>query len=211
MAGTLAVAMAFTLIPQLISNAAETWNYGYTGGEQTFTAPYSGRYKLELYGASGGTSSVMASGDNGNARAISGGQGGATVVEVILKAGQTLYINAGGAGGTGTSGGYNGGGNSSNGSGSGGGATSVAYKSGLLQNVTNASDVLAVAGGGGGTGSQYNYLTRGAVVGSNPIRYEVLSYRVPMASDPGEGGGDTGQDSYTSLYATGEVQSWIDD
>lgn len=210
-AGTLAIAMVFTLIPQLISNAAETWNYGYTGGEQTFTAPYSGRYRLELYGASGGTSSVMASGDNGTARAISGGQGGTTIVEVILAAGQTLYINAGGAGGAGTGGGYNGGGNSSNGSGSGGGATSVAYKSGLLQNVTNASDVLAVAGGGGGTGSQYNYLTRGAVVGSNPIRYEDLPYRVPMASDPGEGGGDTGQDSYTSLYATGEVQSWIDD
>ena len=36
-------------------NVDNTWNFDYTGGEQTFTAPVSGTYKLETWGAQGGS------------------------------------------------------------------------------------------------------------------------------------------------------------
>ena len=124
--------------------------YSYTGGVQTFTAPYTGIYQIEIYGAAGG-----------NAGSYSGGKGGYSTGQVSLNKGDVLYVVVGGAGSTSTgkiAGGYNGGGaavgnpyNSSPG-GSGGGATHIASMTGTLSSIgeTNLDKIYIVAGGGGG-------------------------------------------------------------
>ena len=80
------------------------FNFDYTGSEQTFTAPVSGAYKLETWGAQG----------DGWWDGI-GGDGGYSVGIIKLIAGKKLYIGVGGQG-------IN---NAYNGDGSGGGATSI--------------------------------------------------------------------------------------
>lgn len=137
--------------------------FDYTGGEQTFTADISGYYKLEVWGAQGGT---------GMADAVSkniGGYGGYSTGEIYLNKGETIYINVGGKGEDaknqqyGGTGGYNGGGNggtdanysSSGGNepgGAGGGATHISKTTGLLSTYTTGtlSNLIIVAGGGGG-------------------------------------------------------------
>ena len=157
--------------------------YDYTGGEQTFTAPCGGYYKLEVWGAEGGTATYTSA-------AFSGGYGAYSVGVINLKKQDSKYINVGGKGvpcdSTSTtwvikSGGYNGGGQAGCGKESaslsdsyvwrtatGGGATHIASVSGLLKNLesykgtlTNNSyyvsnEILIVAGGGGG-GSVHRY------------------------------------------------------
>ena len=150
----------------------------YTGSVQTFTAPSATTYKLEVWGAQGGTNS------NGGA---TGGLGGYSIGKIINNS--NLYICVGGTGGTassdsGASGGYNGGGNGGTGSGNcrggggGGGATHIATNNrGVLANYkNNQSEVLLVAGGGGG-----------ATAGGNPID----------KSPGGSGGGTNGGNSST--------------
>ena len=41
------------------------WTYSYVNKEQTFEVPYSGKYKIELYGASGGSSDIYSQGGEG--------------------------------------------------------------------------------------------------------------------------------------------------
>lgn len=76
------------------------WTYDYTGSIQEFTAPKTGRYKLEVWGAQGGDAT------SGNTTAR-GGYGSYSVGEVSLTQGDKLYIDIGGQNG------YNGGGSSS--------------------------------------------------------------------------------------------------
>ena len=105
------------------------FNFDYTGSEQTFTAPVSGAYKLETWGAQG----------DGWWDGI-GGDGGYSVGIIKLIAGKKLYIGVGGQG-------IN---NAYNGDGSGGGATSISKIAGELSSLTNyKSDILIVSGGGG--------------------------------------------------------------
>lgn len=128
-----------------------TYDYSYTGEQQIFTAPLDGYYKLETWGAQGGT-----------VTSYRGGYGGYSSGAVALKKGDKLYVNVGGAGqggavSTNYTGGYNGGG-ATNGTGadhyhaSGGGATHIAKVSGQLASigVSKLDQVLIVAGGGGG-------------------------------------------------------------
>ena len=139
-----------------------TWNFDYTGSEQTFTVPCDGEYKLETWGAQGG---------NSNTEYI-GGYGGYSSGISKLDNSTQLYINVGGVGGTnatpystiGAQGGYNGGGDSkpltraNHLYGAGGGATHMAIKSGLLYTLENYKDnILIVSGGGGGGRWQQNY------------------------------------------------------
>lgn len=72
----------------------EGWNFPYTGSIQTFTAPKTGIYQLETWGAQGGN----ASDDNLVAR---GGYGAYAKGEVFLTQGETIYINVGGQDGYG--------------------------------------------------------------------------------------------------------------
>lgn len=117
---------------------AAKYTFAYTGSEQKVTLPASGRYKLEVWGAQGGSS---------------GGVGGYSIGTVYLAENQVLYINVGGAG-NGTKGGYNGGGSANTGGYGGGGATHIATSSGLLSTFSSTtSKVLIVASGGGGQGN----------------------------------------------------------
>lgn len=138
------------------------WGFDYTGDIQTFTAPWNGLYKLEVYGAQGGN----------------GGKGGYSTGYIHLDKDIELYIGVGGEGKTSTTngasiaGGYNGGGSVTKGysdghtNKSGGGATHIAKTTNrgvLSQYSDNKDEILIVAGGGGGGTSG----TGGGVTGGN--------------------------------------------
>ena len=134
------------------------WTFDYTGGEQTFTAPLTGTYKLETWGAQGGSTGTC-----------TGGYGGYSQGTIILETGKNIYINVGGEGIGGLTwvekkGGYNGGGYSTINSdtnsynASGGGATHIATVSGLLSTLSNKIySILIVSGSGGGIGHNKAY------------------------------------------------------
>ena len=136
-----------------------------TVGETSVNLP-AGRYRIEAWGAEGGTGSFTAYDTNAFCK---GGLGGYSKGELILNTPTNIFINIGGKGDVNNSGGYNGGGyggycaNNTWGSndgkstasgGSGGGATHIALSSGLLSTFSSnyTSQVLLVAGGGGGGG-----------------------------------------------------------
>jgi prepilin-type N-terminal cleavage/methylation domain-containing protein len=124
--------------------------YDYTGDYQTFTVPYSGIYKIQLWGAAGG-------GTLDQAAPSHAGLGGFTEGQIYLSAGEKIYIYVGGKGGYGgpgsAIGGYNGGGNGGSStaySGAGGGATDIRLVSGTWNNQESLYSRLMVAAGGGG-------------------------------------------------------------
>ncbi len=131
--------------------AGSEWTFDYTGNEQLYVIPTTGRYKLEVWGAQGGTL---------------GGYGGYSYGDIILKQETLLHIYVGGSSGvtskpTGGEGGYNGGGKGGNGldtvhygGSGGGGATHISLATGLLEELENqVNQILIVAGGGGGSGN----------------------------------------------------------
>ena len=137
------------------------WTFDYTGEEQTFIAPVNGTYKLEVWGAQGGSVNET----------YIGGYGGYSVGNLKLTVDSKIYINVGGAGAidddynatTYVTGGYNGGGTTCGYkdklTSAGGGATHIAKISGLLSTLENKkNDILIVSGGGGGAGFQNNTL-----------------------------------------------------
>ena len=119
-----------------------TWSFGYTGGEQEFTSPTTGTYKLEVWGAQGGE----------NANKFAGAAGAYSSGEITLMKGQKFYIYVGGQSG------YNGGGSPStqaypaNIGGYGGGATDIRLINGTWNNFESLKSRIMVAGGGGGAG-----------------------------------------------------------
>ena len=180
--------------------AANTaWTFDYTGDIQNFSAPCDGYYKLEVWGAQGGS-------DKSGSDTYSGGRGGYSYGNVTLADNQTIYIGVGGKGGDcnytgGGAGGYNGGGSNSgmnNDGGGGGGATHIGKAEALLKDTPQA-DVYIVAGGGGGS------FTLGFWSGGNS--YDIIA-------TGGYGGGtnggpgnrrttqNTSDVSYNSSYAT---------
>ena len=166
-----------TFATLIVSNidqfAMDPVEFDYTGEEQMFTVPHTGYYKLEVWGAQGGSANTN----------YSGGYGGYSNGSVYLEEGTVLYINVGGQGEN-YNGGYNGGaksGNTTYNGGGGGGATHIATESGLLSTLSSkVSSILIVSGGGGG-----------AVVGGN------------NSSSGGNGGGFSGTSSIsnTSNYS----------
>lgn len=115
------------------------YNFDYTGGEQTFTVPKSGKYEVELWGAQGASDPTF--------KSASGGKGAYVSGNIKLNENTKLYIYVGGTNG------YNGGGSagaaySTQYGGNGGGATDV-----RLSNTTDFAGLksrIAVAGAGGG-------------------------------------------------------------
>ena len=188
--------------------------FNYTGNEQVFIAPKTGKYKLETWGAQGGNSSY-------NSYEATGGYGGYSEGIIELEKGDVLYINVGGKGqsvyyntsSTPTTDdgiGYNGGGygsyysnNSSHGAG--GGATHIATSSGLLSTFKdNTSNVLMVAGGGGGASTHTSYPSYsgtggsgGGIKGSSGITANSTCYNY------GTGGSQTSIGSYTTCSSDG--------
>lgn len=130
--------------------------FDYTGSEQTYTVKLDGKYKLEVWGAQGGSYNSE----------YYGGYGGYSVGTIELKKNQMIYVYVGGQGtilndnSDYIPGGFNGGGRGANKdanviSTSGGGATHVATKSGLLSSLEGYKDnILIVSAGGGGTSYQ---------------------------------------------------------
>ena len=122
------------------------WDFNYTGGVQSFTVACTGTYKLEVYGAQGGTSN--------------GGKGGYSSGNISVNRNTLLYVVVGGQPiiGVGDSGGYNGGGSGSSDSesvrGGGGGATNISKTNTILQNTSIGNLYIVAGGGGGGTVNQ---------------------------------------------------------
>ena len=139
------------------------YRYDYFNDVETFIAPKTGRYKLEVWGAQGGDGKTSMDYNQ------KGGYGGYSKGEVYLKENDKLYVVVGEQGKTGIGdgksrvtviGGYNGGANNlagysystDNYFGAGGGATHIATSTGLLSDLENNKDsILIVAGGGGGS------------------------------------------------------------
>ena len=143
------------------------FDYDYTGAEQTFTAPVSGTYKVELWGAQGG--------NNGNG--LIGGLGGYVSGNINVSQNEKMFLYIGGSGKINGSngmelsnnfinekfpiatGGYNGGGNSGNQSiynGSGGGASDVRLINGKYDDFSSLKSRVIVAAGGGGSSYYIN-------------------------------------------------------
>ena len=141
--------------------------YAYTGGSQSFVASRTGMYKLEAWGAQGGSYSSS----------VVGGKGAYTMGLLELTENETLYVYVGGQGGSTNAitntGGYNGGGASGNNAGGysmgGGGATDFRLVNGTWNDVTSLRSRIMIAAGGGGNVSAGGYTSTpgygGALVG----------------------------------------------
>lgn len=139
----------FELVPIVVGE------YDYSGNIEILSLPYTGTYKLEVWGAQGGTA---------YSDTYRGGYGGYSTGDISLSSGERLFIAVGGQGESGSididkNGGYNGGGSIAASTdsptnryvGAGGGATHIAKTTGLLVSLSNDIDsILIVAGGGGG-------------------------------------------------------------
>jgi len=141
---------AFTIVSTAFCayNVGQTWNYGYTGGVQSFSVPCTGTYQLEVWGASGQP--------NGGGA----GLGGYSKGTKQLSTDTAIYTVVGGTSSS-SAGGYNGGGvGGGNGKG-GGGATHMAVTNrGVLSNYSSYRGEILLVAGGGGSGN-YGYGTSG--------------------------------------------------
>ncbi len=152
-------------------------SYEFTGSEQIFIAPYTGKYEIELWGASGGKVAyfiIPSMIKNKN------GRGAYTKGEIFLKEKDLLYVQVGGKGqdgevheernrfttfgypSTGGKGGYNGGGDGfedpeTQAGGGGGGATDIRLVSGSWNQFESLKSRIMVAAGGGGMSRFYEY------------------------------------------------------
>ena len=101
-AGVLAILMAFATLagsvsPQMTVNAssagtlADVKTFGYTGSVQTFTAPLTGKYTIEMAGGAGGNAGHYSS----QPLTYLGGRGGLIKFTIDLRAGQNLYMYVG--------------------------------------------------------------------------------------------------------------------
>ncbi len=118
--------------------------YNYTGDVQLFTAPISGTYKLEAWGAQGGGPSSSS---------VTGGKGAYVTGSISLAKGFSIYIYVGQQPSAGI-GGWNGGGSNLTASYGGGGATDISLNNGNWNDASHLYSRIIVAGGGGGYGSE---------------------------------------------------------
>lgn len=202
-------------------------NFEYTGAVQSLTFP-AGTYKLEVWGAQGGTISNTA-----------GGKGGYSVGTLTLTSKTKLYIYVGGKGVDLTDtiglkvGGFNGGGNSytsnvtNNSCGSGGGASDIR----IGQDSLYARVIVAGGGGGagsysrgyrykggigggenGGTGNQYSSSYRGGAGGSQISAGTSYYNRTSNSTTYGDiasfGVGGGAKSNSTSYVITGAGGGW---
>ena len=146
--------------------AGDILNCPYSGAYKTIELP-KGTYKLQCWGAQGGSYSSS----------YYGGKGGYAIGTIILNEKSTVYLYAGGQGAsvtssvTGGAGGFNGGGSGGNGSsaskgiaGSGGGGASD-----IRINSTDLTNRVIVAGGGGGSSGPGCYGSSSLSVGTAAI------------------------------------------
>ena len=159
-----------------ISKIAQTsyLDYDYLGDYETFTAFEDGYYKVEAWGAQGGSAS-----------SIVGGTGAYTSGYIYLNQNENLYVYVGGSGKSTSNaasetaeGGWNGGGSGFNSTstgryaGSGGGATDIRLVNGTWNNDTSLNSRIMVAAGGAGTW-YYNASYKTTVVGDGGALFGV--------------------------------------
>lgn len=156
----------YTLYAQFEPKVTD-WPFGYTGQTQTWTAPSSGYYLFEAYGAQGGDYSSNA-----------GGKGGFVSGVKFLNKGDVIYINVGGQGSL-----FNGGGQGAVSHGGGG--------TDFRLNGTAAGNRFLVAGGGGGaTGTKAG--GNGGISGSGNNNTPVNGNTHTGEGGAGGGGGYNG-------------------
>lgn len=197
---TIGIRPVITISKKDMENVQTETLYDYTGSEQQFIVPKTGYYKIELWGAQGGSTSTSAI----------GGKGAYTSGYIYLEAKEKIYIYVGGAGGTTEAGvassvlgGYNGGGPTGGQDccgrkfGSGGGATDIRLVNGNWNDTTSLNSRIMVAAGGGGAfqnvQTSYNLYNDGGyggtLVGGNGSQSEY------------------GSTSYTYCYGEGATQT----
>lgn len=152
------------------ANLTREWAFNYTGNSQVFTAPSSGTYLLEVWGAQGGGSL--------------GGKGGYSKGKINLSAGQKLYVYVGGTT-SGRNGGWNGGGSTGGAAYGGGGGTDMRFGG------TGLEHRIIVAGGGGGAQAGYGGYGGGMFGGDGEDRFGSPG-RGGSQSSGGSGGGQWG-------------------
>jgi Glycine rich protein len=197
-----------------INKRTESWGFGYSGTIKSFTAPYTGLYKLQLWGAQGGNANGNANHRTPSGQNISqaqGGKGGYSEGFYYMTAGQTIYIGVGSQGGTSNmsyngsvSGGYNGGGDSSGvttygGGGGGGGATHISTQNAILKSCSKSNVIMVAGGGGGAWGTSYSW--------SN---YRGLSEGGVGGGLTGGRGGYSGSMGYTSTAGNSNIYNQAD-
>ena len=197
----------------------KVWNYDYNGTDgsdgssQKFEISCTGTYKLEIWGASGGSCSYKNT-------FTQGGYGAYAIGYINLEYNKEIYVTVGGKGvdsskDNSKKGGYNGGGNAGasypgssyiNGSG-GGGATHIAISSGLLSSFNqNKNYVIMVAGGGGGSYAwSADTPSAGGIQGTNGKSASgKISVGATQTSGYAFGQGQNGRDSAQAQNADGE-------
>ena len=210
----------------------EVFNFAYTGSVQQITLP-KGKYKLQCWGAQGGTSYGSSSG--------AGSKGGYSEGVLTLTKTTTLYVFVGGQGSRGSStslvnGGWNGGGasvgySSYNSSGTngysypacGGGATdistvtsSMSYSSGRT-NRSSASLLARCIVAGGGAGGSYRYTSETTTstyesyhssgsVYANPYSFGSDGYAYMWFNFPGSS--DLAGKTIKVVFSGGNSSSW---
>lgn len=169
-----------------------SYTYFSPGSCTTYTVPSQGNYRIELWGADGGSA---------NSGSIQGGHGAYTAGTIYLDAEETLYFCVGKKG-TVTAGGYNGGGNGASYSAGGGGATDVRFGS------NNVNARIMVAGGGGG--ASYSSATAngvggnaGGLNGTRGFKGKTLPSTDCAAAGSQTGGGNFGSGKPGSSNAAG--------
>ena len=147
-----------TTIPQVYKIMKDK-TYSYTGSVQTFVAPVTGTYKIELWGAQGGSMTGTGYRSDGSSRGeltYIGGKGAYTTGTISFRKGTSIYLYIGGKGNCtgGATSGYNGGGTLSSGQctygAPGGGATDIRLTDGVWDNFNSLKSRIMVAAGGGG-------------------------------------------------------------
>lgn len=161
--------------------------------EQSLTIPFDGWYRIQCWGAAGGTD--YRSGGN-----IYGGSGGYTSGDIYLSKGDVIYVYVGGVGADELTdsnpvqwAGYNGGGAgpaSGGSSGAGGGATDIRLIGGAWDDAEGLASRIMVAGGGGGGGSLARAYSgaAGGLTGSS-VSASGVTVRGGSQTSAGSGGG----------------------
>jgi hypothetical protein len=179
--------------------AAEDINFVYSGRVQTYTAAVAGDYKIQVWGARGGTYSTSRL----------GGLGGYAEAVVTLEIGQTVYVYVGGVGAnkrgqTGGGASWNGGGSAGNGhttspsyygGAGGGGASDVRLVGGAWNDAASLLSRFIVAGGGGGAATQGTIGYGGGLAGGSGTKQNGTSI-------PGGGQNDPGASTVTIIRGT---------
>lgn len=179
------------------SNAiTEFWEYNYSGNNQTWTTPYTGWYRIDCYGAQGGSGAQR--GDSNTGGSASGGTNGTYRASIVkIKKGTPLTIHVGGRGGNGDS-------SYSGQTGGSGGWNDGSKGTGSTQQGQSESKYYCAYGGGGG-GSSYITVSGTKVISAQGGKGGDAR-RGPNGSDlywtsgsGGAGGGETALRNATNL------------